>query len=783
MRDTELADSLENAKEPSSSAVLLDALEDAGKKFSAYNTFCQKVDDAFTLSNQTDFLDNHFALFWASMEILKPALYAKPPKPISSPRFKDANTVAKTVSELIERCLESEFDRGDMDSVMLEARDDLALSNRGVAWVTLEDKHLCIEHLDRLDFRHEPARKWAEVGWVARRAWMTKTQMKDRFEKHSGDAYEGADFQERRDKDQTYGSTDSSAKAGVWEIWSRVDNKVYWVTESVQKVLDESDPHLNLSGFFPCPKPAYGTRQRRTLIPVPDYKQYAPHLSQINDLTARIYVLLNQVKLKVLIPAGGDIGTAVETALSSDDDTIVIPVPAAALMGAGTGGIMITLPLADIAQTIQGLIEARGQLIEDFYQLSGISDIMRGATEAQETLGAQQLKSQYGSVRVRDKIDELQRLARDIARISAEIISENFSEETLLETSQMTIPKRAEVDRKTKEVEKASKDAMNALKKEFEDNAAAQTEEVNPEEVKKAFMQKQQEIMAQYSPVLRQLGETVVIEDVMKMLRDEKVRNLVIDIETDSTIMTDEMAEKQSRNDFLMAFNSAAQTIMPLMQAGEPGAKLGGGILKFALQPYRANRELDDLVDDFVSNAGNLPTGEDGNAEQQALVAAQNKLAEAEMAKAQAQTMKVQADAQAKMQEIQLKASEAQAKAQGDQQKLMLEVEKTKAQTAEVEARIEKVFAEIQKMGIDASNQTRQQDREDIKTVSDIEARQVDQAMSQQDRQRQAMEGDRSAAMAERQQGFSEKQGQSAEQRADRQQSFAERQAQRPENQ
>lgn len=752
MRETELADSLENTSEPKSSASLLEALEDAGKKFDAYNNFCRRVDDAFTLSNQTEFSDNHFALFWASMEILKPALYAKPPKPISSPRFKDAGPVVKTVSELIERCLESDFDRADVDGEMLEVRDDLALSNRGVLWVTLDKEDVCIEHLDRLDFRHEPARKWSEVGWVARRAWMTKAQMKKRFEAKSGDAYEKAEFQDRRDKDNVYGSTDSSAKAGVWEVWSRVDNKVYWVSEGCDTILDEDKPHLNLEGFFPCPKPAYGTRQRRSLIPVPDYKQYAPHLTQINDLTARIYTLLNKVKLKVLIPAGGDIGNAVETALSSDDDSIVIPVPAAALMGsaAAAGNMMLTLPLAEIAQTIQGLIEARGQLIEDFYQLSGISDIMRGATEAQETLGAQQLKSQYGSVRVRDKIDELQRIARDSARIAAEIIAENYSQKKLLEVSQMTIPTRAEVDRKLKELEKASKDALKALQKEFEDNAEQQTEEVDPEQVKQAFIQRQQEIMGQYTPLIRELSSAVVIEDVMKMLRDEKVRNLVIDIETDSTIMTDELAEKQSRNEFLTAFGGAANTVMPLMQAGEAGAKLGGGILKFALQPYRANRELDNLVDDFVSNAGNLPT-EGGGEEQAALIQAQNKLAEAEMAKAQAQTMKVQADAQAKMQEIQLKAAEASSKAQGEQQKLMLEVEKTRAQTAEVEARIEKVFAEIQKMGIDASNQTRQQDREDVKTSADIQMRQVDQAMSAEDRARNAQ-------MSERQQSFSERQ-------------------------
>src|SRR3546814_3118235 len=68
------------------------------------------------------------------------------------------------------------------------------------------------------------------------------------------------------------------------------------------------------------------------------------------------------------------------------------------------------LPLDVIATTITGMIEARAQLFADFDRLSGISDIMRGETEADETLGAQRLKSQYGSVRVRDKKDELIRL-------------------------------------------------------------------------------------------------------------------------------------------------------------------------------------------------------------------------------------------------------------------------------------------------------------------------------------------------------------------------------------
>src|SRR6185312_6467878 len=97
------------------------------------------------------------------------------------------------------------------------------------------------------------------------------------------------------------------------------------------------------------------------------------------------------------------------------------------------------------------------------YQLSGISDIMRGATEAEETLGAQQLKSQYGSVRVRDKIDELQRVARDVARIVPEIASDKFSQKTLLDMSMMEIPTKATIAKQVAEIEKAAKEELKAL--------------------------------------------------------------------------------------------------------------------------------------------------------------------------------------------------------------------------------------------------------------------------------------------------------------------------------
>ena len=790
MDDMELeqADTLEVAAEPKSSARLLEAIEQDEKAMSGYHVTCQKVDDLYSLQ-QTDIFadDTDFQLFWASMEILKPAIYARPPVPVVAPRFKDRDPVVSLASEMVERALVSTFADGDIDEVMLETRDDLALNNRGVQWLTYENddgQKVCIEHLDRTDFGHEPARKWADVGRVWRRAWMTRREMADRFD---GDHYMQANFT-IRSEEVSAGSADNSEKAGVYEVWSKPDNRVYWVTPGCAEILDEGEPHLDLRGFFPCPRPAYGTRRRRSLVPVPDYLRYSNTLGQISELTRRIYDLLQEVRLKGFFPAGGDIGAAVETALADQNSaSILIPVPAAAFMGSSGGNLVQFLPLAEISTAIQGLIAARGQLIQDFYEISGISDIMRGATDAGETLGAQQLKQHNGSIRVQDKIDELTRLAADTAHIAGEIIAEHFSPETILKMSQMKVRKKSEIKAELDKLEKAADQELRALGEKAKgamEQAQQQGMQPEPEQMQQMeqeFQQAQQAIIAKYSPQIESLGAEVPIEDVMKLLRDGKTRGFVIEIQTDSTVLTDDMAEKASRAEFLNAFNAAGQSVMMLAQAGKSGAELGGGLIQFALAPFRVGREMDGMIDKFVEDAENMAQQADGGESDAGLAEAQKALADAEMVKAQAAMEGVKAKAAQNQAENERKIGELQAKVAKEQQEgqlksgqLELSMGKQQqdfaAKIAETEAKVNKMQAEtaaiLQSIGLDV----RKQDLEEYRAAEATQAKQVDQAMAAQGQQRAAQDSDRNAMMQERQQ-------ENAERTGERQQTFAEQQA------
>jgi len=784
--DFDNSDTLKVEDEPKSSARVLDAIKEAERAFNGWQSYCDDIDEVYARGEvRGDWADPDYDLFWASMEVMKPAIYARPPVPVVSPQFKDRRKLQNTAAELLERSVVSAFDRAGLDLEMICTRDDLIFYNRGQLWVTYESddgQKICIEHLDRKDFLHPPARKWSDVPWVSRRAWMTREQMKDRFEKTSGDAYEHINLGSRDRSSQYSTETDHANQAGVWEVWHKADNRVYWVVEGCEVLLDEGKPHLNLKGFFPCPRPAYGTLRPRSLEPVPDYKRYAGHFNKINSLTRRIYALLDEVKMKGLIPAGGDIAGAVQQLLNeTKDEMLLIPVPGAALSASGGAANFVQwMPIDMIATTITGLIQARAELFADFDRLSGISDIMRGETQADETLGAQRLKGQYGSARIKEKVNELQRIARDVTEIAAEIMAEQFSSDTLLEMSQLEIPTKKDIEKTIKELEDAAKADLKELDKKAKEDlqkaeeklmqAQQQGQQIDPKQVEQQkqqaaaqFQKMQQEIIAKYAPMIKQASEQVPIEDIMKLLRDNKARGFAFEIATDSTIMTDELAEKQSRNELLGVFTQAAGSLQVLGALGAGGAKLAGEMLKFVLQPYRVGRELNGVIDEFVEGlpqaaAQMAGQGQENGEAQKQMAEANNKLAEAELQKAQASIAKVQADAQKTQMDMELRTKEAQAKAQADASRIGLELEQTRGSIAETNARIEKIMAEIQKLGVDASNQTRSQDREDIKAVSDIRSRQVDQAMSAQDRQRAAVESEHSRMMGERQQSFSERQ-------------------------
>lgn len=603
--------------------------------------------------------DREFQMFWANIQVLGPSIYSRPPVPVVVPRFKDRRPVPRMASELLERCTVVGFELEDIDEIMRHVRDDLTIAARGAAWVrydTKDGQKVCIDFADRKDFLHGPGRTWKEVPWVAKRSWLTKSQMRKRFKDSSGDAYQTATYEERKDEDDK----DTALKAGVWELWSKDKNKVVWVSEGVEVLLDEDKPHLKLDGFFPCPRPAYDTLQRRTLMPVPGMLFYKDQLEEINELTARIGALSQALQVKGFYPAGaGEIGDAIETALKATANNVfLVPISNWAAFGNGAAkDTIVWLPTAEVATTIVQLVELRKQLIADVYEITGLSDIMRGSTDPNETLGAQELKGQYGSVRIRDRQNELVRFARDLVRISAEIMAENFSAETMLDMSQLEIATDADIAKQQKALEAQIKAIIDQVENAKADPQMMAQAQQNPEAAQKMLSQAKQQaegLKARHD----KLNDTPTIEKVLKLLRDQRLRPFTLDIETDSTIQPDENAQKQRATEFMTALGGYMSQVMPLMQAAPESAPLAAEGLRYVASQFRAGRMMEQTIEEFADQMKAMagqpkpPNPETIKAQGEA------KAAEANAMKAQGEAAEKQANAQKSLIEAQSKAAD-----------------------------------------------------------------------------------------------------------------------------
>jgi hypothetical protein len=428
------------------------------------------------------------------------------------------------------------------------------------------------------------------------------------------------------------------------------------------------------------------------------------------------------------------------------------------MLGNGNPTDMIVwLPVEKVAEVLTQLVTLRKELIDDVYQIMGLSDIMRGATDANETLGAQQLKSQYGSVRIRDKIAEMVRFARDLVRISAEIMAENFSPKTLLDMSQLEIPTDADIAKQVKALWEGGKHQVEQMAQQaMQQPGVAELIKAKPVEARAAaaplIAQATQQVEAQIAPQVAKLEATPTVEEVMAFLRDNRIRPFVLDIETDSTIQPDENAEKERRTEFMQALAGAIAQFAPLLQMSPAMAPVFGELVKFAMAPYRVGRQLETVIDDAIEQS--IQQAGQPNPQAEAAKKAQElqaQLVQAEVTKANAIAEKAAADAKRSDAQMRMQLAELQATQTDRERSSAMEAEQTRADIEKTMAQVQEIFAKIDKMSVDAQNATRQQDREDAQAVAQI-------AGQQADRDQRVIESERSALMGERQQTFSEQQ-------------------------
>jgi hypothetical protein len=236
------------------------------------------------------------------------------------------------------------------------------------------------------------------------------------------------------------GESESTTEEGdtrIWEIWCKESERVYLIVDHSGDVIKIIDDPMGLKGFFPNPKPVQPLGVVGSLIPLCPFNVYKKLADELELTTKHIAAITEGLKVRGIIIGSAD---DIKNLADADDNELV---PVANLEGfAATGGIDGAIswwPIQHAITVLRELYISRDQTKSLIYEVTGISDIARGATDPNETLGAQQLKSQWGSLRIRKLQKKVERAARDIFVIAAQLIGAKFSLETLQQMSQVQI--------------------------------------------------------------------------------------------------------------------------------------------------------------------------------------------------------------------------------------------------------------------------------------------------------------------------------------------------------
>jgi hypothetical protein len=286
------------------------------------------------------------------------------------------------------------------------------------------------------DFAWSPCRTWSEVRWVAFKAEMTRDELVKRF----GEIGRKVPLQKRMAKEGDLSDPlkDAWSRAEVWEIWSKEGEYVCWFNDGMQEILDRKDDPLGLDGFFPCPRPLFANATTMKLLPEPEFNLAKDLYNEIDGITYRLKKLEESAKVVGCYDATVE---ELQRILEEAAENQLVPVRnwAGFAEKGGLAGAMAFLPLDPIIKGIEVLTAKRQEKIQLLYQITGLSDIVRGQATTQATATEQRIKAGFASTRLQTDQDEVARFASDLSRLKAEIISKHFEPATIIDRSNIML--------------------------------------------------------------------------------------------------------------------------------------------------------------------------------------------------------------------------------------------------------------------------------------------------------------------------------------------------------
>ena len=618
-------------------------------------------DDSRTRNNP----NAKFNILWSNVQTITPAIFARLPRPDVSRRFRDNDPIGRVASMMLERALEYEIEHyGDYKSAMNQSVNDRLLGGRGTAWVRYEphitgemggeadgapdDGYQITEDIDeaeteggmyredqeRIEYECAPvdyvhwrdfgltvARTWEEVTACWRKVYLGRPALVERFGEDLGGRIP-LDTKPETSKTFNEKMGEGSKEACIYEIWDKTSGEVIWLSKSMGKILDTRPDPLKLENFWPCPKPLFSTLTTDSLIPIPDFVLYQDQARQLDTLADRIDGFIQALKVRGVYDASEP---SLQRLFTEGENNSLLPIKnwGAFAEKQGMAGAINLVDIQPIAAALTMAYQAMEQVKGQIYEIMGIADIQRGQTDPNETLGAQIIKSNNASGRLKTMQHSVVDFATELLCIKAQIICNHFTDDTLVKIS-----------------------------------GAMQLSE----------------------------SDKPFIPQAIALLRNEAAKNFRIEVTSDSMIFQDEQQEKQDRIEFLTAVSQFMQTALPVATTSPELTPLLMEMLKFGVTAFKAGKGMEGLIDETADKFRQQAKSKEGQPKpptpEEQKMQMQMQIEQAKMQAAQAKSQQDMQLEQQKMQmQMQLEKAKQEYQAQENQLKFQLEDQRNRQQT------------------------------------------------------------------------------------------------------
>jgi hypothetical protein len=372
----------------------------------------------------------------------------------------------------------------------------------------------------------------------------------------------------------------------------------------------------------------FSTITTDSLIPVPDFVLYQDQARQLDTLADRIDGFIQALRVRGVYDASEP---SLARLFTEGENNALLPVKnyAAFSEKGGLQGAINLVDIAPIAQALNMSYQAMDQVKGQIYEIMGIADIQRGQTDPNETLGAQIIKSNNASGRLKTMQHEVVNFATTLLQIKAQIICNHFTDDTIIKIS----------------------GAM------------------------------------QLSPQDQQL-----IPQALALLKDEPAKNFRIEVTTDSMIYQDEQQEKQDRMEFLSSVSSFLSQAIPAAQATPELTPMLVEMLKFGVTAFKAGKGLEGLIDETADKFRQQAKATEGQPkpptpEQMKQQGEMQKLQMQSQLKQQEMQAQMQLEQQKMQMQVEMERAKQEYQSQETQLRMQLE-EQRNAQEREMEMRI-----------------------------------------------------------------------------------------------